>query len=65
MLSILILRHAVSIPDYTCPAGKSKETITLAVGESVDFSTQENDAYGKNVKCVVKFKVRARFWKFQ
>merc|ERR1711992_386033 len=30
--------------------------ITLAVGESVDFSTQENDAYGKNVKCVVKFK---------
>merc|ERR1712193_514545 len=30
--------------------------ITLAVGESVDFSTQENDAYGKHVKCVVKFK---------
>ena len=51
--------HALLIPGYTCPSGKSKETITLAVGESVDFSTQETDTYGKNVKCVVKFKVRA------
>ena len=52
--------HALLIPGYTCPSGKSKETITLGVGESVDFSTQETDTYGKNVKCVVKFKVRAR-----
>merc|ERR1711874_491174 len=53
----LLLPAALShAEDYTCPSGKSKETITLAVGESVDFSTQENDAYGKNVKCVVKFK---------
>merc|ERR1711872_446452 len=40
----------------SCPSGKSKETITLAVGESVDFSTQETDTYGKNVRCQVKFK---------
>ena len=44
-------------PGYTCPPGKSKKTITLGVGESVDFSTQDADSYGKNVKCVVKFKV--------
>ena len=52
--------HALLILGYTCPSGKSKETITLGVGESVDFSTQDTDTYGKNVKCVVKFKVRAR-----
>ena len=52
--------HALLILGYTCPSGKSKETITLAVGESVDFSTQETDTYGKNVKCLVKFKVRKR-----
>merc|ERR1712158_80062 len=52
----LLLASLLHVEGYTCPAGKSKETITLAVGESVDFSTQENDAYGKNVKCVVKFK---------
>merc|ERR1712110_1274639 len=55
-LALLLLAALSHAEDYTCPAGKSKETITLAVGESVDFSTQENDAYGKNVKCVVKFK---------
>ena len=54
--------HALLIPGYTCPSGKSKETITLAVGESVDFSTQETDTYGKNVRCQVKFKVRAKWW---
>jgi len=41
---------------YTCPPGESKKTITLGVGDSVDFSTQDADYYGKNVKCVVKFK---------
>merc|ERR1719382_1879781 len=55
-LALLLLAALSHAEDYTCPSGKSKETITLAVGESVDFSTQENDAYGKNVKCVVKFK---------
>merc|ERR1711910_106120 len=55
-LALLLLASLAHAEDYTCPSGKSKETITLAVGESVDFSTQENDAYGKNVKCVVKFK---------
>merc|ERR1712110_950853 len=55
-LALLLLASLSHAEDYTCPSGKSKETITLAVGESVDFSTQENDAYGKNVKCVVKFK---------
>merc|ERR1711974_268872 len=42
--------------DFTCPSGNSKETITLGFGESLGFSTQETDTYGKNVKCVVKFK---------
>merc|ERR1712184_155454 len=55
-LALLLLAALSHAEDYTCPSGKSKETITLAVGKSVDFSTQENDAYGKNVKCVVKFK---------
>ena len=44
-------------PGYTCPPGESKKTITLGVGESVEFSTQDADSYGQNVKCVVKFKV--------
>merc|ERR1712192_200885 len=52
----LLLASLLHVEGYTCPSGKSKETITLAVGESVDFSTQETDTYGKNVKCVVKFK---------
>jgi len=52
----LLLVSLLHVEGYTCPSGKSKETITLAVGESVDFSTQETDTYGKNVKCVVKFK---------
>merc|ERR1711934_796493 len=55
-LALLLLAALSHAEDYTCPSGKSKETITLAVGESVDFSTQETDTYGKNVKCVVKFK---------
>jgi len=52
----LLLVSLLHVEGYTCPSGKSKETITLGVGESVDFSTQETDTYGKNVKCVVKFK---------
>merc|ERR1719237_928092 len=52
----LLLVSLLHVEGYTCPSGKSKETITLGVGESVDFSTQETDSYGKNVKCVVKFK---------
>jgi len=52
----LLLASLLHVEGYTCPSGKSKEMITLAVGESVDFSTQETDTYGKNVKCVVKFK---------
>merc|ERR1712158_289071 len=52
----LLLASLLHVEGYTCPSGKSKETITLGVGESVDFSTQETDTYGKNVKCVVKFK---------
>jgi len=52
----LLLASLLHAEGYTCPSGKSKETITLAVGESVDFSTQETDTYGKNVRCQVKFK---------
>jgi len=52
----LLLASLLHVEGYTCPSGKSKETITLAVGESVDFSTQDTETYGKNVKCVVKFK---------
>merc|ERR1712222_210078 len=52
----LLLASLLHVEGYTCPSGKSKETITLGVGESVDFSTQEAETYGKNVKCVVKFK---------
>jgi len=52
----LLLASLLHVEGYTCPSGKSKETITLGVGESVDFSTQETETYGKNVKCVVKFK---------
>jgi len=52
----LLLASLLHVEGYTCPSGKSKETITLAVGESVDFSTQETGTYGKNVKCLVKFK---------
>merc|ERR1719490_496272 len=52
----LLLVSLLHVEGYTCPSGKSKETITLAVGESVDFSTQETDTYGKNIKRVVKFK---------
>merc|ERR1712210_265586 len=48
----LLLVSLLHVEGYTCPSGKSKETITLGVGESVDFSTQETDTYGKNVKCV-------------
>merc|ERR1719418_327626 len=52
----LLLVSLLHVEGYTCPSGKSKKTITLGVGESVDFSTQDADSYGKNVKCVVKFK---------
>merc|ERR1711962_1926993 len=52
----LVLASLWHVQGYTCPPGKSKKTITLGVGESVDFSTQDADSYGKNVKCVVKFK---------
>merc|ERR1712107_512474 len=52
----LVLASLLYVQGYTCPPGKSKKTITLGVGESVDFSTQDADSYGKNVKCVVKFK---------
>merc|ERR1712223_1062214 len=52
----LVLAPLWLVQGYTCPPGKSKKTITLGVGESVDFSTQDADSYGKNVKCVVKFK---------
>merc|ERR1712107_618897 len=52
----LVLASLLYVRGYTCPPGKSKKTITLGVGESVDFSTQDADSYGKNVKCVVKFK---------
>merc|ERR1712158_350181 len=52
----LVLASLWQVQGYTCPPGKSKKTITLGVGESVDFSTQDADSYGKNVKCVVKFK---------
>merc|ERR1712180_296616 len=52
----LVLASLWLVQGYTCPPGKSKKTITLGVGESVDFSTQDADSYGKNVKCVVKFK---------
>merc|ERR1711936_1142121 len=52
----LVLVSLWHVQGYTCPPGKSKKTITLGVGESVDFSTQDADSYGKNVKCVVKFK---------
>merc|ERR1711988_1315422 len=52
----LVLASLWYVQGYTCPPGKSKKTITLGVGESVDFSTQDADSYGKNVKCVVKFK---------
>merc|ERR1719173_298414 len=52
----LVLASLLHVQGYTCPPGKSKKTITLGVGESVDFSTQDADSYGKNVKCVVKFK---------
>merc|ERR1712002_750564 len=52
----LLLASLLHAEGYTCPSGKSKKTITLGVGESVDFSTQDADSYGKNVKCVVKFK---------
>merc|ERR1712210_240194 len=53
----LLLVSLLHVEGYTCPSGKSKETITLGVGESVDFSTQETDTYGKNVKCVGKCKL--------
>merc|ERR1712038_1559978 len=52
----LVLASLWHVQGYTCPPGKSKKTITLGVGESVDFSTQDADSYGKNVKCVVEFK---------
>merc|ERR1712165_151264 len=52
----LVLASLWHVQGYTCPPGKSKKTINLGVGESVDFSTQDADSYGKNVKCVVKFK---------
>merc|ERR1712223_651320 len=52
----LVLASLWLVQGYTCPPGKSKKTITLGVGESFDFSTQDADSYGKNVKCVVKFK---------
>merc|ERR1712004_417798 len=46
----LVLASLWHVQGYTCPPGKSKKTITLGVGESVDFSTQDADSYGKTAK---------------
>merc|ERR1712004_223682 len=55
----LVLASLWHVQGYTCPPGKSKKTITLGVGESVDFSTQDADSYGKNAKCELNFSCSA------